>query len=196
MNSTDLAGKALSQKSDLRHAALALVTLLLNACASVPATQSTAEQIVRFDPQTLQAVQKNFESLGWLYLGSSTKFVASGETMHFVNPNTVSRFGNVARVHSFMSNAVKSSKSGMTSMALQVQYDCVARTAQILTIDAYADNLAKTPILALRTPDKVEPIVANSVNDAILVAACTGRLESLAKGQSKALADKIRNGSI
>ncbi len=174
----------------------ALASVLLSACATTPTVQPTQAQIVRFDPQTLQAVQKNFETLGWVYLGSSTKNVANGETMHFVNPNTVSRFGNVARVHSFMSNAVKSPKSGMSSMALQVQYDCVARTSQILTIDAYSDNFAKTPILALRTPDKVEPITANSVNDSIMVAACTGRLEALARGQSKPVGDKIKNGSI
>jgi hypothetical protein len=179
-----------------RTCATTLVCFHLSACITSPLSGSSSAQIVRFDPQTQQAVQKNFESLGWVYLGSSTKAEAHSETMYFVNPSTVSRFGNVARVQSLMSNAIKSPRSGVTSMSLQVQYDCVARTSQILTLDAYADSYAKTLMLTLPKPDKVEPIAANSVNDAILVAACTGRLEALAKGQSKALADKIRNGSI
>jgi hypothetical protein len=165
------------------------VAVSLAGCATVPPA-STAANVVRFDPQDQQAIQKNFESQGWIFLGTSTRSVQSGEIMHFVNPNSVTRFGRVARVHSFMANAVKSPKSGMSSMSLQVQYDCQARTSQILSIDAFADHLAKVPLIALREADKVEPVAVNTVSDSIMVAACTGRLEALGKGAIKASTDK------
>jgi hypothetical protein len=171
---------------------IALIGFLASAlvgCATVPPT-SSASNVVRFDPETQQAVQKNFETLGWIYLGSTTRSVKNGEALHFVNPNSVTRFGQVARVHSFIANAVKSPKTGLSSMALQVQYDCQARTSQILTIDAFADHLAKVPLISVREADKAEPVNVNTVNDAIMVAACTGRLEALGKGAVKASGEK------
>jgi hypothetical protein len=164
---------------------------ILAACATPGGyAPKTAASNAKFDVQTAQAVQKNFESQGWLFV-SSIQTPTNGEGLYFVNPNTVARFGNVARVTSFIAYADRAPQSTISSIQISNQFDCVARTAQLLAVEVFADHYAKMSIVSVREAQKAQPVTVNTMNDVVMVAACSGRLEALGKGQNKAVSSKI-----
>jgi hypothetical protein len=165
---------------------VALTTALLavlQGCAT-PAAQlaQPAANIARFDLPTQKAVQKEIEARGWIYFGMQPNRELATEAMQFVNPSTVARFGNVARVSTYNAFASKVTAAGLGSMVIETQFDCVARTSQIIGIEAYADHYAKVHVVSTRTPTAVKPVVVHSSNDVVMVAACTGKLEALNRG--------------
>ncbi len=172
---------------------IALVSML-QGCAT-PAVQLAppGATIARFDAQTQEAVQKDIEGRGWVYFGIQPNRELATEAMQFVNPSTVTRFGNVARVSTYNAFASKVTAAKMGSMVIETQFDCMARTSQIIGIDAYSDQYAKVHIVSTRTPTEVKPVVVNSSNDVVMVAACTGRLEALNRASTKPTTD---NGKI
>jgi hypothetical protein len=173
--------------------AIAFVTVL-HGCAT-PSTHlaPAGANIARFDSQTQKAVQKDIEDRGWVFFGIQPNRELATEAMQFVNPSTVKRFGNVARVSTYNAFATQVTPARLGAMLIETQFDCVARTSQIIGIDAYSDLYAKVHIVSSRTAAEVKPVVVNSSNDVVMVAACTGKLEALERASTKSASN---NGKI
>jgi S1-C subfamily serine protease len=179
----------------MKIAAITLVSLVgLSGCVTPtgPTTSAASNtQISRFSQETGDRLKKTIEAKGWLYVGNSTNNTTRIESMHFVQPNSIARFGSAARVRALVTHATPVTGGNVSSSIVSSQYDCNARTLQVLNGEGFSDQTATVRIGGFNDAGRILPVTANTIGDVIMVGACTGRFASTSAG----VAPQRRGGS-
>lgn len=169
----------------LMHTLLLASCMVLASCAAPTPTTVPVATTVRFDPAQTAALRKNFEGRGWAYMATSASPTTGVQSLHFVEPRSLARFGSIARIRVVTSHAAPLAISGASSSNLMYQFDCNARTQQVVNGAVYADTMTTT-LKTTYSQGAVTPVGINTVNDLIMVGACTGRLPTMAGGTAQA----------
>ncbi len=171
-------------------AALAAITLA--ACvtpqSSIPpgaATQGASSQsapgavpeneVKRFDDSTIKLIRTYLEPRGWTYAGTNTP-AAGAQWLVFTLNNSLTRTGAVSRARELNVFAAAQGNARQTlARGVWTQFDCSARTVQLLGADDYSDQLATQRIASNPTAGPILPIVANTSRETVMTRACASQ---------------------
>lgn len=143
-------------------------------CVTTPTSQSTkAPELASFSAVEIVKLREEATAKGWVFQGDVRS--SSRRALYFVKPNSLSRVGNYARFTqlSIQETPFQINKGWISASIDVMQFDCAARTSQMLSIDAYADRSATQRIGFSNTPTAVSSVTLGSYFDVLIRRACS-----------------------
>lgn len=136
---------------------------------------SQNQTVARFTLSEQARVRSVHESKSWALFGTGISQTDQVQSMYFVNPATIARFGSVARLRQLVVRAAPSQSTKHMARIDTLQIDCNARTSQLLSVEPFSDVEATVVMPVVRINSKAEPILVNTIADNLMVGACTGQ---------------------
>ncbi len=173
--------KLITPRLQLIAAALCLSSIA--GCVTPPkqAYSTPIGNTVRFTPEVQASVKKAVEARDWLFVDSSISVTENIQTLTFIDPGSITRFGSVARFKQLNISAGPRKGLDFQSNINTTQIDCSARTFQVLQIEPFSDQVATKALPVIAFASKLAPIQVNTIADALMVGACTGQFKAVAK---------------
>lgn len=165
----------------------------LAGCTTPPNAQpdaATLAKVVRLNAADAKALIEKWHGLGYIYASRVIQKEGPTEWTNFLFPPSIVAFGSVVRVEQLVIPTVPvtlgaNAERPTASIRGVMQFDCVNRTRQLLSLRAYSDADAKMQFAANNKAGAVIAIDPGTQFDSMMVALCTGRLNAKSKPPGK-----------
>ncbi len=162
------------------------ISLGLVGCATLPAnpTGTIAPRADAFSPPVTSQLRTEMAAKGWLF--QSDAQTNTSKLLIFVKPQTLTRTGNFARFLQLdvRETPLRIGANWIYATMYLMQFDCVARTRQVLAADLYTDRSTNVRVEGMNRPLELQQVRLGGIDDTLLLRACSNAFGS---GQTAAL---------